>query len=348
MRVGVHLGAWSRGYGPRDQLALARAAEDRGYESVWVSENYGSDAASVLGWLAAQTDRVRIGSAVLQLAGRTPALTAMTAATVDGLSGGRFILGIGVSSSQVVEGWHGQEFDRPVRRLREYVEIVRLALAREPLDYDGELYRVARPGGAGKPLKLVIEPVQERLPIYLGTFAPQATALAAEIADGWIPFLYWPERADMFRQWLLLGAARAGRALSELAVAPLVEAAVGADLEQCRARLRPILAFYVGGAGSREQNPYANLVRRYGYDDVVDQLQELFLSGRRDEAVSAVPDEMLDALTLCGPPERVAERLGAFAEAGVDTVLVSPAGATLPERLETVNALAPLAERLRG
>jgi F420-dependent oxidoreductase-like protein len=344
MRVGVHLGAWSRGY---EQLTLARAAEDRGYDSVWVSENYGSDGASVLGWLAAQTDRVRIGSAVLQLAGRTPALTAMTAATVDGLSGGRFVLGLGVSGSQVVEGWHGQEFDRPVRRLREHVEIVRLALAREPLDYDGELYRVSRAGSAGTPLKLVIEPVQERIPIYLGTFAPQATALAAEIADGWIPFLYSPERADMFRPSLRQGAARAGRSLSELAVAPLVEAAVGADLEQRRARLRPVVALYVGGAGCREQN-------------LCEPCPPLRLRQRRRPATGAVP---------LGPPRRGGgggagrdarradalravrtrrERLGAFAGAGVDTVVVSPAAATLQERLETVNALAPLAERFRG
>lgn len=346
MRLGVHLGAWSRGYGPLEQLALARAAEEYGYESVWLSENYGSDGASVLGWLAAETHRVRIGSAVLQLAGRTPALTAMTAATVDALSGGRFVLGLGVSGGQVVEGWHGQPFDRPVQRLREYVAIVRLALAGERLEYDGELYRV--PSGGGKSLKLIIEPVQERVPIYLGAFAPRATALAAEIADGWIPSFYWPERAEVFRPALAEGAARSGRSLDDLVVAPLVEAAVGANLDQCRTQLRPIVAFYIGGAGAREQNFYANLMRRYGVGDVADRLQELFLSGRRDEAEAAVPDDLLDALTLCGPPERVAERLRAFAAAGVDTILISPAGATVAERVETVRALAPLVERFHG
>jgi F420-dependent oxidoreductase-like protein len=340
VRLGVHLGAWARGYGAPEQLRLAQAAETLGYDSVWVSENYGSDGVAVLAWLAAATDRIRLGSAILQIPARTPALTAMAAATLDHLSGGRFVLGLGLSGPQVVEGWHGQPSDRPVRRLREYVDVVRLALARERVAYDGELYPLPRPGGEGKPLKLIVGPVQERIPVYLGVFGPRATALAAEIADGWIPFFFCPERADIFRAQLEAGAARSGRSLAELDVAPLVEASVGEDAEACRAALRPVVATYVGGAGSRKTNFYADLVRRYGFGEVADRLQDLYLSGRREEAIAAVPDELLEAITLCGSSDRVRARLDAYRDAGVGTLIVSPVGAGVEERLATMAALA--------
>ena len=211
---------------------------------------------------------------------RTPAMTAMTAATLDNISGGRFVLGLGISGPQVVEGWHGQPFDRPLERTREYVEIVRKALARETLTYDGEFYKLPRPGGPGKPLKLIIQPVQERIPIYLAAIGPKNTALAAEIADGWLPTLFAPDHIDVFRPSLEEGAARAGRSLDDFDIAPMTSMAIDDDIEQARNFMRPFLALYIGGMGSREKNFYNQLVTRYGYGDAAREVQDLYLVGQ--------------------------------------------------------------------
>lgn len=345
MKLGVHLGTWSRGFGAEEQLALAQEAERLGFDSIWIGENYGSEGTSVLGWLAAHTKRMKLGSAVLQIPARTPALTAMAAATLDHLSGGRLVLGLGLSGPQVTEGWHGQSSDRPLRRTREYVEIVRAALTREPLSYPGEVYPLPHPDGRGKTLKLIIKPVQERVPIYLGSLGPKAIELAAEIADGWIPIFLMPERMDVHLPALERGVERAGRSLSDLEIAPLVDVAVGEDVAACRNALRPLVAMYVGGAGSREQNFYNHLVRRYGFEAAAEQVQELYLSGERAEAVAAVPDELMDAITLCGPPDRIRNRLEAYSAAGVGMLIVNPAGATIEDRLQTLRALQHLAEQ---
>src|SRR5918997_1243963 len=229
MRLGLHVGYWGLGLEAEDQLALVREAEELGFDSVWAAEAYGSDAATVLSWLASQTKRIRIGSAIFQLPARSPAMCAMTAATLDNISDGRMILGIGASGPQVAEGWHGQRFRKQIQRTREYIEIVRKALARERVEYDGEIFTLPLPEGPGKALKLTIHPVQERVPIYLAAIGPNNTRLAGEIADGWIPMLFSPEHVGEFRPLLKEGAARAGRSLDGFDVAPQVNVFVSDD-----------------------------------------------------------------------------------------------------------------------
>src|ERR671928_475331 len=231
MRLGLHVGYWGLGLTPEDQVELVREAEAAGFDSVWAAEAYGSDTATVLAWLAAQTERIRIGSAIFQMPARTPAMTAMTAATLDQLSGGRMILGLGSSGPQVAEGWHGQPFARQLTRTREYIAVVRMALARERVRFDGETLQLPLPDGPGKALKLTIGPVQERIPIYLAAIGPRNTALAAEIADGWLPILFSPEHVAEFRPLLEEGFARAGRSVGDLDVAPMTQVAIEDDLE---------------------------------------------------------------------------------------------------------------------
>src|SRR5438067_7385496 len=226
MRLGLAVGYWGLGLSSEDQLALVRAAEDAGWESVWAAEAYGSDTATVLAWLASQTSRIRIGSGIFQMPGRSPAMTAMTAATLDILSNGRMILGIGTSGPQVAEGWHGQRFGKQIQRTREYIEILRRALARERLEFEGESYRLPLPDGPGKALKLMITPVQERIPIFIAAIGPKNTALTGEIADGWIPFMFAAEHADEVRKPLEEGLAKAGRSLDEIEIAPTVNVCI--------------------------------------------------------------------------------------------------------------------------
>ncbi len=343
MKLGLHVGYWGLTMGPAEQLASAREAEALGFDSVWTAEAYGSDAATILAWLAAQTSTIKLGAAVLQMPGRTPAMTAMTAATLDQLSGGRMILGLGSSGPQVAEGWHGQRFARQLQRTREYVEVVRIALARERLEYHGETLDLPLPDGPGKALKLTISPQQERIPIYLAAIGPRNTALAGEIADGWIPTFFSPEHVGLFREHLSEGAARSRRSLADLAIAPTVNMHVSDDLEMARNLMRPGLALYVGGMGSRRQNFYNALVRRYGFEAAAEEVQELYLSGRKEEACRALPDELIDLVSLCGPRERVTERLAAYREAGVDTLIVSPMAFTAEDQVAQLRTLAELA-----
>lgn len=343
MRLGLHIGYWGLHMGAAEQLAAAREAESLGFDSVWTAEAYGSDAATVLAWLAGSTSRIKLGAAVFQMPGRTPAMTAMTAATIDQLSHGRMILGLGSSGPQVAEGWHGQRFARQLQRTREYVEVVRLALSRQRLEYHGETLDLPLPDGPGKALKLTISPFQDRIPIYLAAIGPRNTALAGEIADGWIPTFFSPEHVGLFREHLSEGAARSGRSLEDLDIAPTVNVFVSDDLELARNMMRPGLALYVGGMGSREQNFYNALVRRYGFEAAAEEVQELYLSGRKEDACRALPDDLIDMVSLCGPRDRVAERLSAYREAGVGTLIVSPMAFTAEDQAAQLRAIAELA-----
>jgi len=343
MKLGVHIGYWGLGLSSADQLAIVQEAERLGYDSVWAAEAYGSDTATVLGWLAGQTSKIRLGAGIFQMPGRSPTMTAMTAATIDQLSHGRMILGIGSSGPQVAEGWHGQRFAKQIQRTREYVAVVRMALARERVEFKGETLELPLPDGPGKALKLTITPVQERIPIYLAAIGPRNTALAGEIADGWIPTLFSPEHVAEFRPLLEEGAARSGKSLDGFDIAPTVNVFVTDDLETARNAMRPFIALYVGGMGSREQNFYNQVVQRYGFEDAAKKIQDLYLEGKRDEAMAAIPDELIDTVSLCGPPEHVRERLAVYRDAGVGTLGITPTAFTRDERLTQLRVIAELA-----
>jgi F420-dependent oxidoreductase-like protein len=345
LRLGVHIGYWGLGLSSAEQLELVQEAERLGYDSVWAAEAYGSDAVTILAWLAAQTERIRLGSAILQMPGRSPAMTAMTAATLDQLSDGRMLLGIGTSGPQVAEGWHGQRFGRQLQRTREYVEVVRMALRRERLEYHGETLELPLPDGPGKALKLTIAPVQERIPVYIAAIGPRNTALTAEIADGWLPTIFSPEHVAEFRPLLEEGFARAGggKSFGDFDIAPTVSAFVTGDRAAARDAMRPYLALYVGGMGSRERNFYNEVVRRYGFEDAAREVQDLYLEGRREEAAAALPGELIDAVSLCGPADVVRERLAVFRDAGVGTLIVSPMAWSFAERREQLRLVAELA-----
>ena len=343
MKLGVNVGYWGFGMGPQDQLDVVQEAERLGYDSVWAAEAYGSDAATVLAWLAAGTSTIKLGSAIFQMPGRSPAMTAMTAATIDELSGGRMVLGIGSSGPQVAEGWHGQRFGRQLLRTREYVAVVRKALARERLEFKGETLELPLPDGPGKALKLMINPVQERIPIYLAAIGPKNTALAGEIADGWIPTFFSPEFVGDFRELLQEGADRSGRSLDDFQIAPTVSAFVTDDRELARNMMRPGLALYVGGMGSRKQNFYNNLVQRYGFEEAAAAVQDLYLDGKKEDAAAALPDELIDMVSLCGPRDVVRDRLAAFRDAGVGTLMVMPMAFTREDRIQQLRAVAELA-----
>ena len=345
MKLGVHIGYWGLGLSADEQLKLVKEAESLGYDSVWSAEAYGSDAATILGWLAQATETIKLGSAIFQMPGRSAAMTAMTAATLDQLSGGRMLLGIGSSGPQVAEGWHGQRFAKQLKRTREYIAVVRMALARERVQFDGETLTLPLPDGPGKALKLTIATVQERIPIYLAAIGPKNTTLAAEIADGWIPTLFSPEHVGEFRPLLEEGFAAAGegKSFDDFDIAPSVNVFVSDDLESARDAMRPYVALYVGGMGSRKQNFYNSLVQRYGFEDAAQEVQDLYLEGKKDEAAAALPGELLDKVTLCGPAEVVRERLGIYRDAGVGTLMVAPMAWTFEDRMAQLRQVAELA-----
>ena len=334
MKLGLSLGYAPPGTNPADLFPLVEEAERLGFDSVWVAEAWGTDAVSVLGWLAGRTERIKLGSAIMQIPGRTPANTAMTAATLDLLSGGRFLLGLGTSGPQVVEGWHGRPWGKPLGRTREYVEIVRGALRREVVAHEGEHYRIPYDGpgatGLGKPLKLMLRPLRAEIPIYLAALGPKNVALAAEIADGWLPIFVAPERFDE-AFGLSLAAAP-----PDFEIAATASVLVGDDLPALRDALRPHVALYVGGMGSKERNFYNALVRRYGWEQEAERIQELYLDGKQREAIAAVPDELVDAVSLVGPKERIAGRLEAWRETPITTLVL---GTSQPEALRTLAEL---------
>ena len=343
MRLGLNLGYWGSKF--RDPTELVHQAERLGFDSVWTAEAYGSDAVTPLTWLAARTERIKLGTAILQMPARTPAMTAMTAMSLDLLSGGRLLLGLGASGPQVAEGWHGVPYGKPLARSREYIEIVRAALRREkPLEYDGQCYQIpVREGtGLGKPLKLITHPLRPEIPIYLGAIGPKNVALAAEVADGWLPMFFSPERMSMYREWLQEGFARAhpdklNKEKSNFDIAPTVAVQMGDDVAACRNAVKPQLALYIGGMGARERNFYYNLACRYGYEEAAGKIQSLFLDGKREQAAAAVPDKLVDEVALCGPKSRIADQLSIWKECGVTTLLCATLSKT------TLRTLAELA-----
>ncbi|MFI9465587.1 LLM class F420-dependent oxidoreductase [Streptomyces xiamenensis] len=345
MRLGINLGYWGAGM-DADNLEVAKEADRLGYAVCWAAEAYGSDAPTVLSWVAAHTERIDVGSAILQIPARAPAMTAMTAATLDSLSGGRFRLGLGVSGPQVSEGWYGVTFDKPLARTREYVQIVRTAMSRQRLTHEGEHWTLPLPGGPGKPLKLTVHPVREHIPLYIAAIGPKNLRQTGEIADGALLIFFSPEHAEA----TTLGALREGRAavgadLTGFDIAPTVPIAVGDDLDTLADHFRPYTALYVGGMGSREQNFYNRLARRMGYEKEAAEIQDHYLAGDKAAAAAAVPRSLIDSTTLIGPVERIADRMRAYAEAGVTTLSLAPAGLTLQERVGALRTGAEALER---
>jgi F420-dependent oxidoreductase-like protein len=322
----------------RDIVVLAQEAERLGYSVAWVAEAYGSDAATVLSYVAAKTERIDVGAAVFQIPARTPAMTAMTAATLDLLSGGRFRLGLGLSGPQVSEGWHGVRFAKPLARTREYVEVVRMALARQTVRHDGEFFPLPLPDGPGKALKLTVHPGRDRIPTYLAAIGPKNVELAGEIADGWLAIFLSPEHASESMGQIEAGRKRSGHVGEPFDVAASVPVVVGDDVAACADRLRAYTALYLGGMGSREQNFYNQLACRMGFEEDARRVQDLYLDRRHREAMAAVPQEFIDQTSLIGPKARIAERVHAFADAGVTTLTVLPFDDTLDLRISTVRA----------
>ena len=346
MKLGVSVGYWGLGLTIADQLDIAHTAESLGYDSVWTAEAYGSDAATVLAWLAAGTTRIKLGAGIFQIPARSAAMTAMTAATIDNLSGGRMLLGLGSSGPQVSEGFHGVRFGKQLQRTREYVAVVRMVLARQKIEFHGETLELPLPDGPGKALKLTIKPIQERIPILLAVLGPKNVALAGEIAEGWLPVFFSPEHTRTLRGPLEEGAARAGRSLDDFMICPSVNVMVGDDVESARNAMRPILALYVGGMGSREQNFYNRLVSTYGFEKAAQDVQELYLAGKKTEAMFALPDELIDLVSIVGPRDKAKEKIRAFRDAGVDTLIVWPIMPDQGERKEQLRVIAELAREV--
>jgi F420-dependent oxidoreductase-like protein len=317
MRLGFYMGYAQPGTNPLELLELAREAEALGYDSAWAAEAWGVDAITPLAWLGAQTTTLKLGTAIMQLPGRSPANAAMTAVTLDLLSGGRFLMGLGTSGPQVVEGWHGEEWGKPLVKTREYVEIVRAIVRRERLEHHGEHYDIPLRGGTGlgKPLRLMARPLRGDIPIYIAAVGPKAVAQALEIADGWLPIFWSPEKA---RSVFPLEGMRDG-----FDIAPAVPAVVTDDVESGRNALKEYYSFYIGGMGARGKNFYNDLFARYGYEAEAREIQDLFLGGNQREAVAKVPDAFVDEVALVGSVERIRDRLGAWRESGVTTLLVS-------------------------
>ena len=355
MRLGINLGYWGAGM-DADNLAVAQEADRLGYEVCWAAEAYGSDAATVLSWVAAKTERIDVGSAIFQIPARAPAMTAMTAATLDSLTEGRFRLGIGVSGPQVSEGWYGVEFGKPLARTREYVEIVRKALSRERLSYAGEHWTLPLPGGtaraggsgggAGKPIKLTVHPVREHIPVYIAAIGPKNLEQTGEIAEGALLVFYSPEHAEETTlRHVRAGRAKAGKELDGFDIVPTVPMALGDDIAALADVFRPYTALYVGGMGSAKQNFYNRLAGRMGYEREAAEIQSAYLAGDKAAAAAAVPQELIDTTTLLGPVERIADRMRAYAEAGVTSLSLAPSGFTREERIAGVRAGVEALER---
>ena len=339
MRLDLSLGYWGSG-APPGWLELVHEAERLGFGVVWAAEAYGSDAVTVLTWAAARTERIGVGSAVLQIPARTPAMTAMTAATLDALSGGRFRLGLGVSGPQVSEGWHGIAFDPPLARTREYVDVVRLALSRRPVTYAGNHYRLPLPGGQGKALKLTLRPVRNRIPLYLAAIGPRNLELAGEIADGWLALFYAPEHAADDRARVAAGRSRAGRAGEPLDVVATVPIVTGPDVAAAAEPVRRYAALSLGGMGSSSRNFYNALAGRRGYREEVAVVQERYLAGEPAAAAAAVPQRFLEEIALLGGQDRIVERMRAYAASGVTSLALTPLASTLEEKLAALRAAA--------
>jgi F420-dependent oxidoreductase-like protein len=332
VRLAINLG-----YGnTSDIVILAQEADRLGYAVAWVAEAYGTDAVTVLTWIAAKTERIDVGSGILQVPARIPTMTAMTAATLDMLSGGRFRLGLGLSGPQVSEGWYGVRFAKPLARTREYVDIVKLALSREPVRYDGNTYQLPLPDGPGKALHIMLHPVREHIPIYIASIGPKNLELTGELADGWLSVFFAPKFAEELLGHIEAGRAKVGKTLDGFDVVPAVPLVIGDDVAECANQVRPYAALYMGGMGSREQNFYNALAARMGYADEATAVQDRYLARDYEGAAAAVPAEFVDATSLLGPPTRIAERMAEFAAAGVTTLSLSPFGVTMQEKIRSL------------
>lgn len=348
MRIATMLD-YSKGW--RASVEQAIELEAAGLDSIWAAEVYGFDSVSLMGYLAARTERVEIGSAIVPIYSRSPALLAMTAAGLDALTEGRFHLGIGASGPQVIEGWHGVPYEKPVTRTAETIEVCRAIWRRERVTYDGDTIQLPLPEdqglGLGKPLKLITEPVRERIPIWVASLGPNNVEMTAELADGWIPTLFVPERArDVWGDALDAGRAKRADDLGELRTMAggLVAIGEGDEVTAMRDLSRHMVALYVGGMGSRDKNFYNDLVSRYGYEQEAAHVQDLYLDGKKQEAAEALPDQLIEELTICGPEGYVQERLAAYEEAGVTDLMVAPApvGDQTPQDVvRAVKRLAP-------
>ncbi|WP_086666551.1 LLM class F420-dependent oxidoreductase [Lentzea kentuckyensis] len=325
MKLGLNIGYLGAGYASNG-LELAVEADRLGYDVCWVAESHGSDAATMLAWVAAHTDRIGVGSSVFQIPARSPAMTAMTAVTLDTLSQGRFRLGLGVSGPQVSEGWHGVRWAKPLGRLRDYAEITRKALRRELLTHDGPHWTLPLPDGPGKPLMLSLRPVQERIPLYLAAIGPASLELVGEIADGWLASFFSPDFARELLRHVETGRRRAGTDLQDFDVVAMTPIAVGDDVRACADAVRWYAALYLGGMGSQEHNYYNQLACRMGFAQEAAEVQERYLERDFSGAAAAVPFDFLDATSLLGPKRRIAGRMRDFAAAGVTTLAVSPFG----------------------
>jgi F420-dependent oxidoreductase-like protein len=347
MRLGLNMGYWGAG-NDADNLELAKEADRLGYSVAWVAEAYGSDAPTVLAWVAAQCPNIDVGSAIFQIPARTPAMCAMTAATLDTLSGGRFRLGLGVSGPQVSEGWHGVRFDKPLARTREYSDIVKLALKRERVQYDGQHYTLPLPDGPGKALKLTVHPVREHIPMYLAAVGPKNLELAGELFDGWLAIFYSPDYAKESLASIEAGRAKVGKTMEGYDVVPTMPIVIGDDPQACADPIRWYAALYIGGMGSREKNFYNQLAVRMGYDEAAAKVQDLYLDRKYDEAAAAVPYEFIDSTSLLGSKERIAERMQVLAASGVTTLSISSGFAGDLERSKAALRLASEALDLAG
>src|SRR4029079_13090119 len=345
LKLGLNLGYWGIGPAGEEAAEIVRAAEGLGYESVWAPESYGSDVVSLLAWRAAKTEKINLGAAILQVPARPPAAAAMAGATIDKLSGGRFLFGFGPSRPQVSEGWYGVPYAKPWGRTREYIEVVREIIAREgPVDHQGEHYTLPLPGGEGKPLKLNFHPLRNEIPVFVGAIGRKSVEMAAEVCDGWIPIFF---SVDAFEQtWgehLEAGFAKGGRQRSDLEVSPSLQVAFDVDLEAAKAVVKAGLVLYFGGMGSRKTNFYVDLAHRFGFGDVADEVQRRFQDGDRDGAFQAMPDEIVGAASLVGTEAEVAERIERFRGAGIDRLIVSPVHVERDQQLHTLDRLASMA-----
>ena len=345
LKLGLYLGYWGIGPQGEDALEAVRFAEGVGYESVWVAESYGSDVVSVLAWLAGQTEKINLGAAIMQVPARPPAAAAMAGATIDKLSNGRFMFGFGPSGPQVSEGWYGVPYAKPWGRTREYVEVVREIIAREgPLDHQGEHYQLPLPDGQGKPLKLNFRPERNYIPVFLGAIGRKSVEIAAEIADGWIPIFFSVDRfQEAWGEHIEIGLEKGGRDRSDFEISPSVQVAIDGDTEAARNVVRMGLVLYFGGMGSRKTNFYVDLAHRFGFGEVADEVQELFQAGKKEEAFAALPDEVVDEVSLIGTEDEVAERVARFREFGIDRLIATPVHPDPAEMRHTVERLAAIA-----
>ncbi|MEV6912030.1 LLM class F420-dependent oxidoreductase [Amycolatopsis sp. NPDC051071] len=341
MKLGYHLGYWSSGP-PEGALDAVLKAEELGFDSVWTAEGYGSDAFTPLAWWGASTSRIKLGTNIVQMSARTPTATAMHALTLDHLSGGRFVLGLGASGPQVVEGWYGQPYPKPLARTREYVDIVRKVVAREaPVTHDGQHFQLPLRGGTGlgKALKSTVHPFRKEIPIFLAAEGPKNVALSAEICDGWLPLFFSPKSDAFYRTALQEGFSRPGarHGFGDFEVAASVPVLVHDDVEEAASWIKPSLALYIGGMGAKAVNFHHDVFARMGYEDVADKVQELYLAGRKDEAIAAIPTSLVEDTSLIGPAEKIRDELAAWDETVVTTLLLRGDAATLTTVAETLS-----------